>query len=58
MNTAFHVGAMLKKIIVARKYTRVEITQAMQVPSPALYAYEIRPSLQLSILIRLCHAMK
>lgn len=58
MGTGFHIGNLLKKVISERKYTRVEITNAMKASAPVLYAYEERSSLQLYIILRLCHAMK
>jgi len=58
MNSGFHFGNLLKKIILERKMTRVEITNNMKVAAPVLYAYEERASLQLYIILRLCHAMK
>lgn len=58
MATGFHFGTMLRKIIAERKYTRAEITKAMGVSAPSLYPYEERSSLQLSIVLKLCHAMK
>jgi len=58
MGTGFHFGNWLKKVILEHKMTRVEITNAMNASAPVLYAYEERPSLQLYIIFRLCHAMK
>jgi hypothetical protein len=58
MSTGFHFGNMLKKVIAERNYTRVQITNAMGTTAPVLYAYEARFSVQLYIILKLCHAMK
>jgi transcriptional regulator with XRE-family HTH domain len=58
MAASFHFGSMLRKIIQEHKYTRVQITNGMGVTAPILYKYEARFSLQLYIILRLCHAMK
>jgi hypothetical protein len=58
MSTGFHFGAMLKRIIADGKYKRVQISNAMGATSPVLYTYEERFSVQLYIILRLCHAMK
>lgn len=58
MAAGFHFGSMLKKIIAEQKYTRVQITKAMGASAPILYKYEARFSVQLYIILNLCHAMK
>jgi hypothetical protein len=58
MGESFHVGQYLSKLIASKKLKRSEITQMMGVQYSAFYGYENRPSLQFSIMIRLCHAMK
>ncbi len=58
MNEGFHIGKYLTQIIEFKKLKRSEITSSMGVQYSAFYGYESRPSLQYSILYRLCHAMK
>lgn len=58
MSESFHLGRYISKIIEAKKLKRGEITKMMGVQYSAFYGYESRPSLQYSIVSRLCHAMK
>jgi len=58
MNQAFHIGAYLTKLIDGKRLKRSDITSSMGVQYSAFYGYENRPSLQYSIIYRLCHAMK
>ncbi len=58
MNNPFHIGKYLTQIIEQKKLKRSEITSLMGVQYSAFYGYENRPSLQYSIVYRLCLAMK
>jgi hypothetical protein len=58
MNSSIHIGSYLSRLIAVKKLKRSEITSMMGVPYSAFYGYENRPSLQFSIVMRLCHAMK
>jgi hypothetical protein len=58
MDEGFHLGSYLTKLIEVKKLKRSDITRAMEVQYSAFYGYENRPSLQYSIIMRLCHAMK
>ena len=58
MSSGFHFGSILKKILLEYKYTRLHLAKAMKVSPAILYKYEERFSVQLYIIIKLCHAMK
>jgi transcriptional regulator with XRE-family HTH domain len=58
MNNTIHIGSYLSRLIAIKKLKRSEITSMMGVQYSAFYGYENRHSLQFSILMRLCHAMK
>ena len=55
---SIHIGSMIHQYIENNKIVRTFAARKMGLPNTVFYAYEKRPSLQASNLLRICHSFQ
>ena len=58
MQNNIHIGHILNQCIEKKGMKRTEIANRMGLPNTNIYAFEKRPSLHSTNLIKLCHALR
>ncbi len=58
METAIHIGNMIKSYIDQHNVTRTYIAERMNTPNTAIYSYEKRQYIHCQTLMRICMATK
>ena len=56
MKDTIHIGQMIKEYIEHNNLVRTHITQRMNTPNTAIYAYEKRKHIHTQTLTRICYA--